>query len=134
VFHYSLDVSSVFELRKIRFELRGAHSVAVKKTQVTLGTAPRRDPSKDCPIWTIKACSWGPLQRGLHEYTFNHTWRNAKATPTSKMDAQVRHRRKVVDETMLRKLVVMGFDRETDGSHSNKERVRDYTQKPFNFK
>lgn len=43
------------------------------------------------------------------------------------MDAQVRHRRKVVDETMLRKYVVMGFDRETDGAHSNKERVRDCT-------
>ena len=30
-FTIHLDVSSVFELRKIRFELRGAHSVAVKK-------------------------------------------------------------------------------------------------------
>jgi hypothetical protein len=47
------------------------------------------------------------------------------------MDAQMRHRRKVVDETMLRKLVVMGFDRETDGSHSNKERVRDCNGNPL---
>jgi hypothetical protein len=47
------------------------------------------------------------------------------------MDAQMRHRRKVVDETMLRKLVVMGFDRETDGAHSNKERVRDCTGNPL---
>jgi hypothetical protein len=47
------------------------------------------------------------------------------------MDAQMRHRRKVVDETMLRKLVVMGFDRETDGSYSNKERVRDSTGNPL---
>jgi hypothetical protein len=47
------------------------------------------------------------------------------------MDAQMRHRRKVVDETMLRKLVVMGFDRETDGTHSNKERVCDCTGNPL---
>lgn len=43
----------------------------------------------------------------------------------------MRHRRMVVDETMLRKLVVMGFDRETDGAHSNKERVRDCTVNPL---
>ena len=43
----------------------------------------------------------------------------------------MRHRRKVVDETMLRNLVVMGFDRETDRIHSNKERVRDCNGNPL---
>jgi len=49
-------------------ELRSGTKLSpLKKTRVTLGTAPRRDPSNDCPIWTIKACSGRPLQRGLHE-------------------------------------------------------------------